>query len=136
MIKPFKLSDLGHFLPNQFSDPDRVLEQLTDPAFVVESMWSGDMVAAILCYKNYWGKNWFGFFLIAEAYTPRQAVTLRNYIRSTMIKHDAHRLQTDSIACPELDAWHEFMGFKYEGTREKFIFEKDYNMWALMRGGK
>lgn len=136
MIKPFKLSDLGSFLPNEFSDPDPVLDQLTDASFVVETMWSAGMAAAILCYKNYWEKNWFGFFLIAEQFTPRNALALKSHIHATMIKHDARRLQTDSVACDKLTQWHEWLGFKWEGCREKFIFNKDYDMWALMRGGK
>lgn len=135
MIKHFKMEDLGYFLPNQFSDPDHVLDQLMDSGFVTLTMWDRGMVAAILCFKNYWGRNWHGFFLIAHDFRPKLALVLRKYIRSTMIKLNAARLQTDSVACPELDKWHEFLGFKYEGTREKMIFDRDYNMWALMRGG-
>ena len=135
MIKNFVLTDLGYFLPNEFSNPDRVLDQLTDPKFEVRSLWDDGMVAAILCFTNYWGRNWHGFFLIAEGFKPKLAAVIRNYIRSTMEEKDALRLQTDSIACKVLDDWHEFMGFKWEGCREKMLFDRDYNMWALMRGG-
>lgn len=135
MIKPFKITDLGYFLPNEFSNPDFVLDQLQDHTYIVESMWCDGMVACIMCYKNYWGPNWMGFFLISESFNVRNALVLRNYIRDTMVRYDAKRLQTDSQACKVLDDWHEFLGFKYEGTREKLLFNKDYNMWALMRGG-
>lgn len=135
MIKPFTMLDLGYFLPNEFSSPDHVLDQLADPAFEVETLWHDGMVAAILCFRNYWGRNWLGFFLISSDFKPKLAVVLRNHIRATMIKKDALRLQTESVACRALDEWHEFLGFKWEGCREKMLFDQDYNQWALMRRG-
>lgn len=134
-IRPFKLTDLGYFLPNEFSNPDRVLRQLTDGYFEVQTMWHKGMVAAILCFQEYHPRCWHGFFLIAIDFPPRLAVQLRNHIRATMIEKDAIRLHTDSQACPVLDQWHEWLGFKWEGTREKMFYGKDFNMWALMRGG-
>lgn len=135
MIKSFKRNDLGYFIPNEFSNPDAVLDQLLDPAFEVQSLWHKGMVAAILVFQNYWGRNWHGFFLVAQDFPARLAVVLREHIRRTMIDKDAHRLQTESIACKVLDDWHEFMGFKWEGCREKMMYDKDFNQWALMRGG-
>lgn len=134
MIKPFQMDDLGYFLPNKFSDPDTRLDFLTDPEFKVQSLWHEGMVAAILCFRNYWGNCWLGFFLIAETFPRRLASVLRDHIRKTMIEYNASRLQTESVACPELDRWHEFLGFKWEGCREKMIYDRDYNMWCIMRG--
>lgn len=135
MIKPFKMTDLGYFMPNKFSNPDVVLDQISDEAYEVETLWYNGMAAAILIFRNYWGRNWMGCFLIADDFNPKLAVVLKDHIRDTMIKKDALRLQTESVACKVLDDWHEFLGFKWEGTREKMLFDQDYNMWALMRGG-
>lgn len=136
-IKPFQKKDLGHFLPNEWSDPDNCLDQLFDPAYVTMTLWNEDgMVAAILCFRCYWGKNWDGFFLIAEHFEPHLAIVLKEFIESTMERLDADRLQTCSVACKKLDKWHEFLGFKLEGMRQKMLYGKDYNMWARMRGGK
>lgn len=135
MIKKFEITDLGSFLPNKFSNPDVVLDQLTDPAFEVETLWHGGMVMAILAYRNYWNRNWLGFFLISEDFPGHLAIRLRNHIRETMERKDALRLQTDSVADPCLDKWHKLLGFKLEGTREKMLFDQDYNCWARMRVG-
>lgn len=136
MIKRFQIEDLGCFLPNEFSNPDVVLDQLVDPAFDVQTMWGDDgMVQAIICCRNYWGRNWMGFFLIANPFPVQAARTLRSYIRAAMEERDAVRLQTDSVATDCLRKWHAFMGFKLEGTREKMLFNRDYDCWALMRGG-
>lgn len=134
-IKPFKRTDLGYFLPNEFSDPDRVLYALFDPSFEVQTLWHKGMAAAILCFQNYHGRCWHGFFLVAIDFPARLAVVLRDHVRRTMVEKNAIRLQTDSVACKVLDDWHEFLGFKWEGCREKMLYGQDYNMWALMRRG-
>lgn len=135
MIKEFTMEDLGRFLPNEFSDPDNVLDILEDTQLVKLSMWHGDMVAAILVFRNYWGACWEGFFLIAEDFPIMCAVELRDYIDLTMRRLEATRLQTDSVACDVLKRWHEFLGFKLEGVREKMMLGRDYCMWARVREG-
>lgn len=136
MIKPFQMTDLGSFIPNEFSNPDLVLEQLINPEFEVQTLLGEDgMVQAILCFRNYWGRNWAGFFLIAARVHKRTPSILRKHIAKTMIERDALRLQTESQANTCLRKWHKWLGFKHEGVREKLLFNRDYDMWALMREG-
>lgn len=133
-IRPFNISDLASFLPNEFSNPDVVLDQLTDPAYVTETMWGKrDFVQAIMCYRNYWGRCWSGFFLVADNIEKRTPLRLKSHIIETMELKNALRLQTDSQANECLRKWHEWLGFKHEGTREKLLFDRDYDMWARMR---
>lgn len=134
MIKPFTIADLGYFMPNKYSIPDVAFDQLIDPNFEVQSMWDNGVVVAIIYYRNYWGDCWLGAFLIAEEFTSKQAVRLREWVREMLVKKNVRRLQTESVSCEELSAWHKFMGFTYEGTREKMLFECDYDMWAILRG--
>lgn len=136
MIKPFIIDDLGSFLPNEFSNPDVVLDQLIDPAFEVQTLWGADgYVQAFMCFRNYWGRNWMGFFLIAKKLHPRTPIILRDHIKKTMIEKNALRLQTDSQANECLRQWHEWLGFTREGCRKKMLFDRDYDCWALMREG-
>lgn len=135
-IKPFKMTDLGYFLPNEFSDPDRVLDRLTDDSFEKQTLWHKGMAAAILAFQNYHGRCWHGFFLVADDFPARLALVLRDHVRKTMILKDAIRLHTDSVACSVLQQWHEFLGFKWEGCREKLLYGMDYDCWAIIRGGE
>lgn len=135
MIKDFNISDLGYFIPNAFSNPDKVLDVLCDPEVAKRTQWHNGMVSSILVYREYHERCWGGFFLVSEMPALRAAPELRAYIEETMERHDAIRLQTDSIACPELDKWHEYLGFKFEGCREKMMHGRDYHMWARMRTG-
>lgn len=133
-MDPFKMSDLGSFVPNEWSDPDRVLDMLVDPAYVTVTMRHPDgMTAAILAFTCYSADAWHGFFLISKRFTATQGKVIRAYIRSTMRTLDADRLQTDSQDSPEINKWHQFLGFTKEGTRRRMLNGKDYNMWALMR---
>lgn len=134
-IKPFKIADLSLFMPNVWSNPDHVLDQLTDGAFEVQTLWHDGEPMMILVFRNYWGRNWHGFFLVSKYFPPKLAIDVREHIRDTMIEKDAKRLSTHSVACKVLDDWHKFMGFKWEGCHEQMINDQDYNSWALMRGG-
>lgn len=136
MIAPFKVEDLGAFVPNQYSDPDHVLEQLRDPDYTTETLWGDDgLVKAILCYRQYADRCWLGFFLISTNFVAQYGVELRKHIHRTMERLNAIRLHTDSPANDLLQKWHQFLGFGYEGTRHKFMFSRDYDMWAIVREG-
>lgn len=135
MIRKFKIEDLDSFDPNEYSDPQRVRCALDDATYEVQTLELEGKTMAVLCFQNYWGRNWHGFFLIAKGFTPRMAFILRSHIRHTMEIKDALRLQTDSVDCKILNDWHEFLGFQWEGCRRKMMFNRDYCMWALMRGG-
>lgn len=135
-MKPFNIEDLGRFLPNEFSNPDHVLEMLTHPQSIAKSMIGDDgMVKAIYCCKNYWGRNWMGFFLISKDFAAPMLRTLKLCIDDGMTAHNARRLQTESASTPELRAWHRILGFELEGVRKKMIFDRDYDLWALTREG-
>lgn len=134
MIKPFNIADLRLFQPNEYSRVDMVVDQLTDPAYEAHTLWGKNgLVQAIACCRNYWGRNWSGFFLIAKDIEKRTPFLLKKHIYLTMELRNALRLQTDSQADECLREWHKWLGFKCEGTREKLIMNNDYDMWALMR---
>ena len=136
MIKPFEIKHLGAFMPNEFSNPDFVLPLLVHPQFEVKSMIDEtENVLAIIAYQNYWGTCWQGFLLIAQRFPFPAARTLRKLLHATMAEKGATRFQTESASATCLRAWHEYLGFKHEGTRKKMMFHRDYDLWALMREG-
>lgn len=134
ILEQFKIEDLARFIPNDHSDPDKVLDQLLDPNFVSVTLRHPDgMTAAILCFTNYSGDCWHGFFLISKSFSLTQAKVVKRYVHQTMKDMDADRLQTDSVDDVKINEWHRFLGFTNEGTRKRMLNGKNYNMWALMR---
>lgn len=133
MIKDFKMTDLGYFIPNRFSNPDQVLHQLNDGDFVALSVWDRDMVAAILVFREYSEKCWEGSILVSLDMRSRVIIYIQRYLREQFEKANAERLQTRSLADPVLDVWHEFLGFKAEGLHKKMINGQDYKTWAIVR---
>ena len=135
-IKPFKITDLGAFVPNEFSKPDEILPLFLDSQFEVQTLWGDDgLVQAIICFRNYWGKCWSCFVLIAWNFKPFNAHQLRTLISRYMDERAAVRLQTESRAVPALRKWHKFLGFEHEGIKRKMMFNNDYDCWAIVREG-
>lgn len=134
MIKPFTITDLGSFIPNEFSDPDLVLEFLASPMCEVQTLWGDDdMVQTIMCCRPYWNNCWMGFFLIAKDFKLTAIRTLRMAIWDGMKRHNAVRLQTESVSTSELRAWHKILGFELEGVRKKMMYGRDYDCWGIVR---
>ena len=133
-ITPFKIDDLGAFMPNEFSNPDEVFPMLM--GMEVQTMWGDDgLVQAFLCVKNYWGRCWVGFILVSENFDRDNVLRLRALIEHSMTQRNAQRLETTSQSCERLTKWHKLLGFTHEGTKRKMMFDRDYDMWAIVREG-
>lgn len=135
MIKDFHISDLGYFIPNEYSNPDNVLDVLVDASVSKRTVWHDGMVAAIIVYREYHLRCWQGFLLVADGMPIAVAKKIKRYLHDTIKRHDAMRFQTDSIDTNALYRWHRFLGFRFEGVREKMMHGKDYCMWAIIRKG-
>lgn len=133
-IRRFQPQDLQSFKPNQFSDPATVMFALEDEKWDIFTLKDGDKTEAIIAARRYWGNNYVAFFLISKDFRPRNAIKLREFVHSTHERFGVKRIQTDSQAHPMLDAWHEWLGFKFEGKREKMMHGKDYHCWGLNMG--
>lgn len=135
-ITPFKITDLGAFIPNEYSDPDQVIHILLCEQYEVQTLWGDDgLVQAIICFSNYWGDCWSCFMLVSQNFDPSLAPDVRELITRYMNTKAATRLQTESRAEPILRKWHRFLGFHYEGTKRKMMFNQDYDCWAIVREG-
>lgn len=136
MIKQFNIKDLGAFLPNEYSNPDEIFPLFLDARYEVMTIWGNDhLVKAIICFRNYWGRCWSCFVLISESFNKADAVKLRELMMRYMDERKAVRLQTESRATATLRSWHEFLGFTCEGIKRKFMFNQDYDCWAIVREG-
>lgn len=135
-IKPFIMTDLGAFIPNEYSNPDEIFPLFMDARYEVHTMWGDDgLVQAIICFRNYWGNCWSCFVLIAKGFIPSNNQRLRDLIRCYMIQHNALRLETISRADEILRKWHQFLGFTHEGVKRKMMFNQDYDVWSIVREG-
>lgn len=134
MIRAFQFNDLENFTPNEYSKMGDYTV-LTNPAFRVHSQLNAGKVQAIIVFRNYWGRCWSGFVLVSAEYTLHSVREMKRFMYQAMEDMDAVRFQTESVACDILAKFHHWLGFKYEGTKVKMIFDRDYDMWALMRQG-
>lgn len=136
MITSFTPQDLEAFTPNEFSDPEAVKDMLCSPEYEVQTLYGADnLVKAILAFRNYWGNNWTGFFLVAQSFGMQEAYELKKALHAGLSARGVKRVQTESVANEKLRQWHEFLGFVHEGIRVKMMLDQDYDMWALMPKG-
>lgn len=133
MMKLFSMDDLKGFVPNRWSDPSQFMSVLQDEAVSNITVWDGDKVAGIISFKAYWANNYVLSILLANNFRVRMAPILKRALYNIMDDLNVERVQTDSIACIELDMWHEYFGFTCEGLRKKMYFGEDYKSWAIVR---
>jgi hypothetical protein len=135
MIRHFEGLDPRRLKPNEHSETLDMGYVFADPAYVKFTQVGNDNdIVCIIVFQRYWENNYQAFFLLSRDYPVVMAKELKVFVDNAILDLGANRVQTDSVATPALDKWHEFLGFTCEGTREKMIFDKDYRCWARLRG--
>ena len=132
MIREFIKSDLDNFKPNKFSKYEDYKEIFDDDECLKFSLIKNNKVAAIMCFHCYWGNNWQCFILIEENFKRVYMRHIKNFMDFAIGVIKPSRLSTDSIDCDLVNRFHKFLGFKLEGTREKYIYDENINMWAMI----
>ncbi len=135
MIRAFEQMDARRIKANEFSDPADMAFVFNDDGFCKHTLVSDESdVLAIICWRSYWKNNYLAFLLISEDMTAIRARALKKFIFEVIMDFGMQRVQTDSVDCPELNRWHDFLGFTLEGKRPKMLYDKDYNSWGMVKG--
>lgn len=135
MIRNFEKVDARRISVNSFSQVGDMSFVFDDPSFYKSTLVGEDSgIYAIICFKRYWENCFLGFFLVSKDIKPIHARELKRFINQVLIDFEVDRMQTDSVACEMMTRWHKFLRFKSEGIREKMIYGKDYEMWAMLKG--
>lgn len=134
MIRPYQLQDARRLKANEHSDIADMGWVLNDDGFMKHTMECDGRVLCIICFKAYWQNNYMAFLLISKEMTAVHGRALKRWIFNAMMDLRMQRVQTDSVDCPVINRWHKFLGFTLEGTRMKMVFDKDYKMWAFVKG--
>lgn len=135
MIRPYFAIDSRRLKANQYSGVGDMGWVFKDDTFQKHTLEDDQgRVLCIICFKRYQGDNYIAFLLISEEMTAIHAKALKRWIFDAMMDLGMKRVQTDSVDCPVINRWHKFLGFTLEGTREKMLFDKDYKMWAFVKG--
>lgn len=126
----------------------RDYEQMNLPTKNLEAIVS-NYVADALIDKNGDIMAIVGFYIMWEGVADVFAIPSKNvnakvsyvlHVRREldriMIEYNLRRLQTFSLDDDQTNRWMEILGFKKEGTLEKFSSKgDDYNVWARLSDG-
>lgn len=91
---------------------------------------------AILGFHQYEKHKFHGFIVAAERFgdNPKYAVKMKYLINCVWRQYGAEEVITVSENDPELNKWHEFLGFKKEKDLPKHIRGKDFILWRMRHG--
>lgn len=135
MIRAYQALDARRLKANEHSDAEDMAWVFKDDDFHKHTLEDeAGRVLCIICFKKYWKNNYLAFLLISREMTAIHGREVRRWIFNAMTDLGMVRVQTDSVDCPEINRWHKFLGFTLEGTRQKMLFDKDYKMWAFVKG--
>ena len=128
MIREFENGDIDRLKANKYSDAEQHKHViLRDDVEKLTLEDNGEVVAIIGMY-NYWGRNWYGFFLMKDGVELSHIKELKRIMFELINIKGMLRLETLSEDCPVINRWMEFLGFDCEGTKRQYINGKDYKM--------
>ena len=130
MMRDFKREDLDLIDANKFSDIELYIDFLD--ALNLKTMEKDGKVVCIIGYLNYWGNNYKCFVVMCEGF--KWAREAKKHIHGLIEEHGMERVETESPDDEVLNRWHEFIGFKKEGTKVNFMNNQDYNVWSILKG--
>jgi len=134
-FRDFRKEDISGFIQNGYtlglnmSDLPDLLNH-----YEIYTLEDNGKAVAIAAFMEYGERLYNGFLFISSDMTARHGVIIRKFIWDNIKKRDAIRLETTSIDCPKLNAWHDFLGFTCEGVRRKYYDGKDFRMWSIVDG--
>jgi hypothetical protein len=130
MIRDFNKQDLELINTNDFSDLE-IYKDYID-GLNLKTMTKNGEVVCIIGYFNYWGDNYKAFLSISEDFNSSKE--LKTYIYDLIEEYGMERVETESPDNETLNRWHEFLGFKREGTKVNFMDNQDYGIWSILGG--
>ena len=128
MIRDFEEKDLELIDTNEFSDIELYKDFLD--VLNLKTIIKDDKIVCILGYLNYWGNNYKAFISLSNDF--KYAREVKKNINTLIEELNMERIETESPDNEVLNRWHEFLGFKKEGTKVKFMDNQDYNVWGLV----
>lgn len=132
MIREYRNGDIDKLNANTYSQLGSYKDVVDGDIVQKLTLEDNGKVIAIIGMFNYWENNWIGFFLIDKDIKPRNIKELKRTLYKLIEEKKPARLETNSMDCPTINKWMKFMGFECEGTRRKFMYDKDYKMWSII----
>lgn len=131
MIRDYLNGDIDKIKANEFSRAGEYKQALEN--YRIQKLTLEDNgVMAIIGMYNYWGDNWDGFFLMSKDIKTKHVKSLKKVTKDLILIKNMKRLETCSEDCTTINRWMKFLGFECEGTRKKYMHDKDFKLWSIL----
>lgn len=132
-VRKFRESDLASIETNEFSCFDGMGSVFNIDGSVKVTVEDGDEIICILVAIEYSESKWKGFLLASTKMGATHGGIVKEVVKEFFTTHNVSRLETESVDCEKLNRWHEFLGFELEGKKRRFIGDKDFNVWSILK---
>lgn len=142
-VVPFRpahadLMEIREFEREILAQRAETLVAIAEQGYCGTMMYDGRALGIIGAVKMW--KGVFEIFIIPTVYVEKYPLafvrTVKGLLDSFQESHDVVRFQTESLADELHDRWMKYIGFKCEGTLEKFSSTGlDCRMWARIYHG-
>lgn len=91
---------------------------------------------AVLGFNELNNKEFYGLIVASDKFgnNPKYAVKMKYLINCVIKEYGVKKTITISEDAPELNKWHEFIGFKKEMKLPKYFRGKDFIYWSMDNG--
>lgn len=88
---------------------------------------------AILGFHEYEPTHFDGCIVADKHFedNPKYAIMMKRLVNHLIDKYNMKRVQTTSEDDPQLNKWHEFLGFKLEKKNIITYRDKPFNLWSM-----
>ncbi len=131
MIREYQDGDIDRINVNKFALINEIKMFIDNPN-MHKVVLENNGIKVITCFFEYHPECYDGFFVVSDDIGLNDIKHLRILLKELIMQYKPKRLQTTSEDCPIINKWMEFMGFTKEGTRKKYMYDKDFNMWSIL----
>lgn len=92
-----------------------------------------DEPVAILCFWETKPDCYYGMIIASDKFgnNPKYAVKMRYLIGCVKYQYGAKEVESISEDAPDLNKWHEFLGFKLIEKLPKYYKGRDFILWRM-----
>lgn len=134
VIDGFDQTDLEWMNVNKFTEMSLMEGILQSPSLCSHTIVDSAGDPFIIFFAIEYSPTKFSGFLIAsnDFSGVDKMRFVKKFVKNSFLSYNMTRLETLSFDCDELNRWHKFLGFELEGTKKKFIGNKNYNVWGMI----
>jgi hypothetical protein len=94
------------------------------------TLFEDDTPVAIMSFQEQENDCYDCLMIASDFFTVKHAVAVKRFMNNVALRIGAKKVITASENCPELNRWHEFLGFTLEKENDFEYRKIKHNIWS------